>query len=95
MGRRSRESLADWSRSLGFSRPAPATLVRAYMVMANGEGAAACNCTDRYASHGIRTVMIIRRDMDVLQFSRRRGTIRSRGLYMALHYQGWKRRVPC
>lgn len=28
-------------------------------------------------------------------FKQTPGPIRSRGLYVALHYQGWKRRVSC
>lgn len=40
--------------------------------------------------------MIIRRAMDVLHFfDADVGIIRGRGLYVALHYQGWKRRVSC
>lgn len=87
---------AEQSKCTVFLQTGPSVLVRALTVMANGQGAAACKCTDRNASHGIWTVMIIRRDMDVLQlFYADVGTIRSRGLYVALHYQGWKRRVSC
>lgn len=52
--------------ALDFSRAGPSALATALKVRANGQGAAACKCTDRNASHGIWTVMIIRRDMDVL-----------------------------
>lgn len=49
-------------------RPSPGWTQRvgeALTVMANGQGAAACNCTERNALHGTWTVMIIRRDTDV------------------------------